>query len=1037
MEKEFFDVFPNLKLKQELSELLEEVIVTKVACNSAKTCVRVYLKSDRWIHKKHIFSLEEQIQRQCFPGLEVSVKVIEKFHLSRQYTPKNFLDTYRSSMELELRNYNMLEYNLFKQAQITFPEDDCLNMVLPDSVISRQKSEILIEYLHKVFCERCGMDLKVSLDYVQTEESRYRKNAAIQIRQEVANVLKHARLFTEEESSAPASAAEEKTGKEAAAGKTAAARPEKKAEAASEKKPFEKKPFEKKGKWGDFRGGFRKDPNPDVIYGRDFEDEPIPLENIVQEMGEVIIRCQVMDVEAREIRNEKTILIFPVTDFTDSITVKMFLRNEQVPEIKEHVKKGAFLKIKGVTSIDRFDGELTIGSISGIKKISDFRSSRVDTSPQKRVELHCHTKMSDMDGVTEAKALVKRAYEWGHPAIAITDHGVVQAFPEANHCFDAWGGCVPKDSDFKVLYGMEAYLVDDLKGMVTNPKKQSLDGRFVVFDIETTGFSPLTCKIIEIGAVLVENGKITDRFSTFVNPQVPIPFRIEQLTSINDSMVMDARPIEEILPEFLKFCEGATMVAHNADFDMSFIIENCNRMGIPNDFTYVDTVGMARFLLPALNRFKLDTVAKAVGVSLDHHHRAVDDAECTACIFEKFVEMCRERDIMDVDKLNEQGKVSSDTIKKLPTYHAVIFMRNETGRINLYKLVSQSHIKYFNHRPRVPKSVFEAHREGLLIGSACEAGELYQALLRNAPEQEIARLVSFYDYLEIQPLGNNMFMVEDEKNDTIHSKEDLIEINKKIVKLGEQFNKPVVATCDVHFMDPQDEIYRRIIMAGSGFKDADNQAPLYLRTTEEMLEEFSYLGSEKAEEVVITNTVKIADMIEKMSPIHPDKYPPVIENSDQDLKDMCFQKAHEMYGEVLPKIVEDRLDKELNSIISNGYAVMYIIAQKLVWKSNADGYLVGSRGSVGSSLAATMSGITEVNPLPPHYLCPNPECKYSDFDSPEIKAFSGMAGCDMPDRICPKCGTRMTKQGFDIPFETFLGFKGDKEPDIDLNFSGE
>ena len=1037
MEKEFFDVFPNLKLKQELSELLEEVIVTKVACNSAKTCVRVYLKSDRWIHKKHIFSLEEQIQRQCFPGLEVSVKVIEKFHLSRQYTPKNFLDTYRSSMELELRNYNMLEYNLFKQAQITFPEDDCLNMALPDSVISRQKSEILIEYLHKVFCERCGMDLKVSLDYVQTEESRYRKNAAIQIRQEVANVLKHARLSTEEESAAPAPAAEEKTGKEAAAGKTSAARSEKKAEAASEKKPFEKKPFEKKGKWGDFRGGFRKDPNPDVIYGRDFEDEPIPLENIVQEMGEVIIRCQVMDVEAREIRNEKTILIFPVTDFTDSITVKMFLRNEQVPEIKEHVKKGAFLKIKGVTSIDRFDGELTIGSISGIKKISDFRSSRVDTSPQKRVELHCHTKMSDMDGVTEAKALVKRAYEWGHPAIAITDHGVVQAFPEANHCFDAWGGCVPKDSDFKVLYGMEAYLVDDLKGMVTNPKKQSLDGRFVVFDIETTGFSPLTCKIIEIGAVLVENGKITDRFSTFVNPQVPIPFRIEQLTSINDSMVMNARPIEEILPEFLKFCEGATMVAHNADFDMSFIIENCNRMGIPNDFTYVDTVGMARFLLPALNRFKLDTVAKAVGVSLDHHHRAVDDAECTARIFEKFVGMCRERDITDVDKLNEQGKVSPDTIKKLPTYHAVIFMRNETGRINLYKLVSQSHIKYFNHRPRVPKSVFEAHREGLLIGSACEAGELYQALLRNAPEQEIARLVSFYDYLEIQPLGNNMFMVEDEKNDTIHSKEDLIEINKKIVKLGEQFNKPVVATCDVHFMDPQDEIYRRIIMAGSGFKDADNQAPLYLRTTEEMLEEFSYLGSEKAEEVVITNTVKIADMIEKMSPIHPDKYPPVIENSDQDLKDMCFQKAHEMYGEVLPKIVEDRLDKELNSIISNGYAVMYIIAQKLVWKSNADGYLVGSRGSVGSSLAATMSGITEVNPLPPHYLCPNPECKYSDFDSPEIKAFSGMAGCDMPDRICPKCGTRMTKQGFDIPFETFLGFKGDKEPDIDLNFSGE
>ncbi len=990
MEKSFFDVFPGLKLKTELQALLEDVIVTKVSCNAGKTQLRVYIKSSRWIHKKHIFELEEQIKRQCFPGIVMGVTLIERFYLSEQYTPENFMEVYRSSMELELKNYNMLEYNLFKRAQITFPEAETMQLQLPDSVIAREKSEILLEYFHKVFCERCGMNLKADIDFIETGESKYRKNAALQIQQEVENVLRHAKLDDEktksesqEKKQTADSGQEEAASGETTKGKTVQA-------------PKEKKPFEKKGKWGD-RGSYRKDPNPDVIYGRDVENDPVPLESIVEVVGEVTIRGQVMDVEAREIRNEKTILIFPVTDFTDSITVKMFLRNEQVPEVTEHLKKGAFIKLKGVTTIDRFDSELTIGSVSGIKKIGDFRSTRMDTAPQKRVELHCHTKMSDMDGVTEAKALVKRAYEWGHPAIAITDHGVVQAFPEANHCFDSWGGCVPKDSDFKVLYGMEAYLVDDLKGMVTNPKGQTLDGRFVVFDIETTGFSPLTCRIIEIGAVLVEGGKITDRFSTFVNPEVPIPFRIEQLTSINDAMVMEAPKIQEVLPKFLEFCEGATMVAHNADFDMSFIIENCNRLGIAHDFTYVDTVGMARFLLPALNRFKLDTVAKAAGVALDHHHRAVDDAECTARIFEKFVEMCRERDIFDVDQLNEQGKVSTDTIKKLPTYHAVIFMRNETGRINLYKLVSQSHIKYFNHKPRVPKSVFEAHRDGLLIGSACEAGELYQALLRNAPEPEIARLVNFYDYLEIQPLGNNWFMIEDEKNDTIHSKEDLIQINRKIVKLGEQFNKPVVATCDVHFMDPQDEIYRRIIMAGNGFKDADNQAPLYLRTTEEMLEEFSYLGSEKAEEVVITNTNKIADMIEKISPIHPDKFPPVIENSDRDLKDICFKKAHEMYGETLPAIVEDRLEKELHSIISNGYAVMYIIAQKLVWKSNEDGYLVGSRGSVGSSLAATMSGITEVNPLPPHYLCPNPECKYSDFDSPEIKEFAGMAGCDMPD----------------------------------------
>ncbi|MGN8630005.1 PolC-type DNA polymerase III [Blautia sp. HCP3S3_G3] len=1033
MEKEFFDVFPNLKLKEELTEWLEMVYVTRVSCNSEKTRIWVYIKSDRWIHKKHIIALENQIERQCFAGLNVSVTVIERFYLSRQYTPENFLDVYRSSMELELRNYNMLEYNLFKRAKISFPEEHVMEVVLPDSVIAREKSEILVEYFHKVFCHRCGMDLKIQLEFAQQEESQYRKNAALQIRQEVANVLKHAKIAADTNTS---EAQEEGNSgkKQDSSGK------EKKPDQKQEQKTNKasgggQKPFEKSGQKGDFRGGYRKDPNPDVIYGRDFEGDAIPLENITGEMGEVIIRCQVMDVEAREIRNEKTILIFPVTDFTDSITVKMFLRNEQVPEVKEHIKKGAFLKLRGVTTIDRFDSELTIGSIAGIKKIASFASARMDTSPQKRVELHCHTKMSDMDGVTDAKALVKRAYEWGHKAIAITDHGVVQSFPEANHCFDAWGGCVPKDSDFKVLYGMEAYLVDDEKGMVTNGKGQRLDGNFVVFDIETTGFSPLTCKIIEIGAVRVENGEITDRFSTFVNPKVPIPFRIEQLTSINDGMVMNAPTIEEVLPEFLKFCEGAVMVAHNADFDMSFIIENCHRMGIADDFTYVDTVGMARFLLPALNRFKLDTVAKAVGVNLQHHHRAVDDAECTAHIFVKFVEMLSEREIYDVDVLNSQGAVSINTIKKLPTYHAIILVKNETGRVNLYKLVSQSHLTYYHRRPRVPKSLFKKLKDGLIIGSACEAGELYQALLRSAPEQEIARLVNFYDYLEIQPLGNNHFMIADEKNDMVNSDEDLKELNRKIVKLGEQFKKPVVATCDVHFMDPQDEVYRRIIMAGNGFSDADNQAPLYLRTTEEMLEEFAYLGSEKAEEVVITNTNKIADMIEKISPIHPDKFPPVIENSDQDLKDICFRKAHEMYGDPLPKIVEDRLDRELNSIISNGYAVMYIIAQKLVWKSNDDGYLVGSRGSVGSSLAATMSGITEVNPLPPHYICDN--CKYSDFDSPEVKKYSGMAGCDMPDKVCPKCGTKMTKAGFDIPFETFLGFKGDKEPDIDLNFSGE
>ena len=767
--------------------------------------------------------------------------------------------------------------------------------------------------------------------------------------------------------------------------------------------------------------------NPDVIYGRDFEEESMEIEKIDAPIGEVVIRGKILSVDTREIRNEKTIIIFSVTDFTDTIVLKIFAKNDDVPELLKEISGGKFVRVKGVATIDKFDSELTIGSIVGIKKCADFTTVRMDTSVEKRIELHCHTKMSDMDGVSDVKDIVKRAMKWGHKAIAITDHGDVQAFPDANHT-------VPSDSDFKVIYGVEAYLVDDLKGMVTDSQNQDLDADYVVFDLETTGFSPETNRIIEIGAVKVQNGKIVDKFSTFVNPQVPIPFRIEQLTSINDSMVIDAPVIADILPEFMKFCEGCVMVAHNADFDMSFIKKNCQRLDIPCKPTIVDTVALARVLLPNLNRFKLDTVAKALGVSLENHHRAVDDAGCTAEIFVKFIEMLRERGMSTLDEVNAMGTSSVQNVQKMPTYHAIILATCDQGRTNLYKLISLAHIKYYHRRPRIPKSEFIRYRDGLLIGSACEAGELYRAILNGRPEEEISRLVNFYDYLEIQPLGNNAFLVRDEDS-PVASNDDLIEINKKIVRLGEQFHKPVVATCDVHFLDPEDEIYRRIIMAGQGFKDADEQAPLFLRTTEEMLKEFAYLGSEKAEEVVITNTNRIADMCEKISPVRPDKCPPVIENSDQMLRDICYNKAHKMYGDPLPEIVQERLDRELNSIISNGYAVMYIIAQKLVWKSNEDGYLVGSRGSVGSSFVATMSGITEVNPLHAHYLCKH--CQYSDFDSDLVKSFSGRSGCDMPDKLCPRCGKPLSKEGFDIPFETFLGFKGNKEPDIDLNFSGE
>ena len=1026
MEKEFLDVFRNLELNGELKALLEEVVVTKVSVNQRKDHIRVYIRSRQWIHKKYIYALERAIASQCFRGVPMEVKVLEKFTLSSQYTPQLFFEAYQSSMGLELKNYSILVFNMFRNAVITFPETNTMHMLLQSTVLARSKEEELIHYMEKVFCERCEFSLKVEAEYQEAKESRFRKNSDIRIAQEAAHIIEMSTLGkgkeeaenTAEERKEEVKNTEKKSAKQVGSG---------------EKTPRTKGKNEKFS--SDFRRSVKRSDNPDVLYGRDFEDEALPLETVQTEMGEVCIRGQIMSLEKREIRNEKTIIIFSITDFTDSITVKMFARNDQVEEITEGVKEKAFVKLKGITTIDRFDSELTIGSVVGIKKIASFGTVRSDNYPQKRVELHCHTKMSDMDGVSDAKSIIKRAYEWGHKAIAITDHGVVQAFPEANHCFDAWGGVVPQDSDFKVIYGVEAYLVDDLKGIVQKSQGQSLDAPYVVFDIETTGFSAMKDKIIEIGAVKVVNGNITERFSEFVNPEIPIPFRIEQLTSINDSMVAEAPTIDVILPRFEEFCRGCVMVAHNAEFDMSFIKKNYEDLGIEREDTIVDTVGMARFLLPQLNRFKLDTVAKAVGVSLEHHHRAVDDAACTAEIFVKFLQMCRERDIFNLDELNEKGAVSVNSIQKMPTYHAIILAKNDIGRVNLYHLISDSHLVYYHRRPRVPKSLFLKYREGLIIGSACEAGELYQAVLNGRPEAEIARLVNFYDYLEIQPLGNNAFMIRSEDRSDITCEEDLQEINRKIVKLGEAFNKPVVGTCDVHFLDPGDEVYRRIIMAGKGFDDADDQAPLYLRTTEEMLEEFSYLGREKAEEIVITNPNKIADMVEKISPIHKVKCPPVIENSDNMLREICYNKAHEIYGDNLPKAVEERLERELNSIISNGYAVMYMIAQKLVWKSNSDGYLVGSRGSVGSSFAATMSGITEVNPLSPHYYCA--KCHYSDFDSEEVRAYSGRAGCDMPDKKCPVCGEPLIKEGFDIPFETFLGFKGDKEPDIDLNFSGD
>lgn len=1015
-----FDAFPTLEFNEDIMDILADVEVLKVATNSAKTRLRVYITSRRLIPKSTIFVLENGFRKQIPPFKTMDIHVVEKYELSSQYTQEKLWGIYKESILDELRHESIIDYEIVKKANVRFIADDKMELVVSDGSIERDRVKNICEYLHMVFFDRCGFEIDFDIIYREAKhEAKDTPVIHMQLEQTADGDDKEEAVAGSENKS------EKKNSKEtemAQTEKTVAGR------LRTDAKVLDKKAAKNDEK--SFRT-VKMSGNPDVIYGKDFDDEAIELATITHEIGEGAIRGRIRGVEVKELRTGKQLMTFTVTDFTDSMSVKLFLNTkENLDEIKGDIKDGAFVKIKGVIAMDSWSKEIAVSSVRGIKKIPDFTRKRMDNSDVKRVELHCHTKMSDMDGVSEVSDIIKQASKWGMPAIAITDHGVCQAFPDANHTVEKLDG-------FKVIYGVEAYLVDDLKALIENPDGQTFDDTYVVFDLETTGFSSEHDRIIEIGAVKYQNRRCVDSFSCFVNPEIPIPFRIEKLTGINDSMVIDAQTIEEVLPKFIEFCEGAVLVAHNADFDSGFIKAKAKQvMGIDKEYTVVDTVALARVLLPQLNRYKLDTVAKAVGVSLENHHRAVDDADCCAGIFLKFMTMMEERGITNLNQAESLADERENIVKKLPSYHAIILAKNDVGRNNLYRLTSMAHLKYFNRRPRIPKSELLKHREGLILGSACEAGELYRAILDNKSEQDIARLVEFYDYLEIQPLGNNRFMIDSE-DIWVSSEQDLIDINKKIVSLGEIFGKPVAATCDVHFLNPEDEVYRRIIMAGQGFDDADNQAPLFLRTTEEMLNEFQYLGSDKAYEVVVKNTNMIADMCEKISPVRPDKCPPVIENSDETLRKICYTTAHEMYGEELPEIVKERLDRELNSIISNGYSVMYIIAQKLVWKSNEDGYLVGSRGSVGSSFAATMAGITEVNPLPPHYLCMNGDCHYYDFDSEDVKKFAGGAGCDMPDRICPKCGKPLTKQGFDIPFETFLGFKGNKEPDIDLNFSGE
>jgi len=757
------------------------------------------------------------------------------------------------------------------------------------------------------------------------------------------------------------------------------------------------------------------------LYGRSIRGKMIPISSISGDSGRIVVWGDVFDIEKKVTKSgDKNIFTIDITDYTGSTTAKVFNSIKESAVI-DNIKKGDTIVVQGDVEYDKYAGELVVNarSIGTAQKVKV-----VDNAEKKRVELHMHTNMSQMDAVTSAGDLVNRAYQWGHKAVAITDHGVAQAFPDAMKAADK----INKDEEkIKIIYGVEAYFMDDLVESVKGDADTGFDGTFICFDIETTGLSAARDKITEIGAVKVENGVITDTFSTFANPEMPIPQKITQLTGITDDMVKDAPSQSDAVGAFLEFAGDNVLVAHNAPFDTSFIAKACEDMGREYNYTSIDTVAISRAILTDIKNCKLDTVAKFLRLGDFNHHRATDDAEMLARIF---INLCqRLTDDYGITKTNDiNTKIAGGDFKKLPTYHQIILVKNKTGLKNLYRLISYSHLNYFYKKPRIPKSELVKYREGLIIGSACCAGQLYMAILEGKPWGELKQIASFYDYLEIQPAGNNSFMIRDGR---FNSVDELHEIDRTIIKLAKELGKPVCATCDVHFMDPTDSEFRKILMAGQGFKDAEQQAPLYFRTTAEMLKEFEWLGKDKAYEYVVENPNKIADMCEYIRPIPKGTFPPNIEGAQEQLIDITWKRAKEKYGDPLPEIVKARLDKELNSITTYGFSVLYMTAQKLVADSEAHGYLVGSRGSVGSSFVATMSGISEVNPLCPHYVCPN--CKHSEF----ITDGSYGSGFDMPPKNCPECGTLMDQDGHEIPFETFLGFKGDKVPDIDLNFSGE